>query len=135
MLYVNPMVGQQALQRAVPESPERRKEALQEFEHLLAFQLLREMRKTIPKNDLFGRSFASGYYDELMDDYLAGQLAKSGQLGVARMLEMQLDQTGRAAQRDVMGRLKSAAVSSIPTPMPIITPAADAGTARQTEIR
>ena len=123
MLYVNPLVSQQALQRTVPESPERRREALQEFEHLLAFQLLREMRKTVPENQLFGKSFASDFYHEMMDDFLAGQLAKSGQLGVARAIADQLEFAGRVAQRDILGRLRPATESSKSATLPINTPA------------
>jgi len=137
MLYVNPLVSQQALQRTPPESPERRKEALREFEHLLAFQLLREMRKTVPKNELFGHSFASEYQTEMMDDFIAGQWAQSGQLGVAQTMERQLDNAAMAARRDIQGRLMpftESAKSSKPATMPINTSAVPGVPARPTEM-
>jgi Rod binding domain-containing protein len=142
MLYVNPLTNSKTLGMSQPNSPERRKQALQEFEHLLAFQLLREMRKTVPKNDLMGNSTESDYYDEMMDDFLAGQMANSGQLGVAKLMEEQLlrgmgklpeGSPGNDKAEDSLEALRAAGGSRIHDVVPINLPAAMAGAEPQAE--
>lgn len=142
MLYVNPLVNSRELEVTRPDSPERRKQALQEFEHLLAFQLLREMRKTVPKNELVGDSPESDYYNEMMDDFMAGQMARSGQLGVAKMMEEQMMRSstrlpagspGRLEPINALESLRAAGESRFSTVAPINIPAAMATAVSQVE--
>jgi peptidoglycan hydrolase FlgJ len=98
MLYVNPLVGGDlGKTAAAPSSPQRDKKVLQEFERLFLFQMLREMRKTIPKSTLFQEDSQKDFYDEMMDDTMAGQLANSGQFGLAKLMEAQIRQQERPA--------------------------------------
>lgn len=99
MLYVTPP----SLERGIAatqgaESPARRAEALQEFEHVFLKQLLDEMRKTVPKTGLLGDSPAQRYFEEMLDDVHAGKMAESGQFGIARQIAAQWDAASAATQ-------------------------------------
>jgi len=91
MLYVNPVspLLNRAAGMTATENETKRKAALQEFEHLFLYSLLREMHQTIsvagdkkdPEMQLF---------EEMLDDALAAEMARSGQVGIARQIEQQL---------------------------------------------
>ena len=103
---------------AAAEQFERRreKEAVAGLEALFIHMMLREMRKTIPDNGgIFGKSAAMGTMEGMMDEYLAEELAKSGQIGIARLAEQQLtNQKGTAATdpEDVLEPLIAAKVAN-----------------------
>jgi flagellar protein FlgJ len=62
------------------------KRAAQEFESFLLFQLIKEMRKTVPKNELFHGGQAEDMFQSFLDMEMARELAETGQLGLADML-------------------------------------------------
>lgn len=90
MLYVDPLNTASGT-RLAPEAAtgQRREVAFKELEHYFAKTLLQEMRKTIPEDSLFGGSEMQTY-EEFLDDALGAQMAESGQLGIAAVLEEQL---------------------------------------------
>lgn len=93
LLYVNPLSAPQAIQpgvNGVGAGSERERTALTELEHYFAFTLLQEMRKTVPKTGLLDGGQAQQMYEEMLDDAMSSTMAKSGQLGIGRMLEDQL---------------------------------------------
>ena len=92
MLYVNPMVGlsEARSQSVIRGSSGRQKLALQEYEHYFLFSLLQEMQKTVPQSELFGSGPELGYYQDIMNDTLSGEMAKSGQMGIAKMMAEQM---------------------------------------------
>ncbi|HPO13202.1 MAG TPA: rod-binding protein [Candidatus Hydrogenedentes bacterium] len=91
MLYVNPIASNQFFREDSNARQEvRETQALKEFERLFLYQLLHEMRKTVPKDSLFGHSSQQDYFEEMFDDCLAGQLAESGQFGIAKQMQDQL---------------------------------------------
>lgn len=93
MLYVNPLeLSRGARVDHMLEGPAREKTAVQEFERYFLYTLLREMRETVPRNDLFGDSQSRRVYEDMLDDHLAGQMAQSGQFGIGKMIETQLRQ-------------------------------------------
>ena len=51
--------------------------------------MLKEMRKTVPDYGLMDAP-ERGHFDEMMDDFLAGEVASSGQFGIAAQLADQL---------------------------------------------
>ena len=69
---------------------ERERGALRDLEQFFLFTLLKEMRKTINDGGLFEQNASREYYDELLDHALSKEMARSGQLGLADMLEKQL---------------------------------------------
>ncbi|MBX7256790.1 MAG: rod-binding protein [Candidatus Hydrogenedentes bacterium] len=101
MLYVNPLANvTEARTGALAKESSREKLALQEYEHYFVFTLLQEMQKSVPKGTLFGNDPDSDYYREMLNDTLSGEIAKSGQFGIAKLMEQQLraaESRGRAA--------------------------------------
>jgi Rod binding domain-containing protein len=92
MLYVNPQLqsGFKAIELR-PGAKSRETEALKQYEQLFLFQMLKEMRKTVPDYGFFDSGGQKAYFEEMMDDFLAGEMASSGQLGVARQMAQQLN--------------------------------------------
>ncbi|MDE2573668.1 MAG: rod-binding protein [bacterium] len=69
-------------------------DAATKFEGVFVGMLLQEMRKTAPTTGIFGQESASEQtFSEMLDQQRATQIANSGSLGVARILEQQLRQT------------------------------------------
>jgi len=64
----------------------RMKEIGDEFESMLFRQILKEMRKTIPKDGIFEESHATEMYNEMGDDFLAKQLAESQEFGIDKQI-------------------------------------------------
>lgn len=58
------------------------KEVGKKFEALLLHQMLSIMRRSIPKNELFGNSPASEMYQDMFDEKIADQVAGSGLTGL-----------------------------------------------------
>lgn len=86
MLYVNPVnpaLGTQADKAA------KRQAALQEFERLFLYSLLREMRQAVPvSGEKKGREMQ--LFEDMLDDAMSGAMARSGQVGIAGQIERQL---------------------------------------------
>ncbi len=61
-----------------------------DFESLIIRQLLKEMRKTVPKSELMGNSHAMDMYMEIVDDHLAEQLAQTKPFGIGDMIYEEL---------------------------------------------
>lgn len=91
MLYVNPLaaLSTSRLGPAV-NSPERQELALKELEHYFLFTLLREMRRTLDGDRVFGDTAENRVYTEMLDDALSQKLAESGQFGIAKQIGEQL---------------------------------------------
>ena len=68
----------------------RDKAAFEEFEQFFLFTLLREMRKSIPHDGIWGDGAERRVYEEMLDDAFSKQMAKSGQFGLARSMAEQL---------------------------------------------
>ena len=91
MLYVNPLDAPRALENGpLTDAPARRRIALQEMEQHFARLIMREMRSTIPEGGIFPKSAQQRHFEEMLDEALSVEMARSGQLGLARMLEEQL---------------------------------------------
>jgi Rod binding domain-containing protein len=92
MLYVNPIAH---LPHGDPKAPaftaRKTDVALEEFEKLFLYQLMREMRRSTGMGALFEeKSPQQGFIADMLDDALAGALAESRQLGVADQIRAQL---------------------------------------------
>ena len=91
MLYVNPYASNTTLMTQGATSREREGAALQEFERQFLREFMKSMRAMVPEGTLFPSSQQSELFTEMLDDHLAGAMAESGQLGVARQMQTQLD--------------------------------------------
>lgn len=88
-------------------------DAAKQFEQLLAFELLKTMRATVPESDDGESGFASDTLESMFDQAVAESSA--GRLGLAPMLERQLDPN--AAQRRAIPEEENSLASPLP-PVP-----------------
>lgn len=66
------------------------KDACRDFEALFLSIVLKQMRKTVPKSDLFGSDPAGETFQEMMDNELGKSAARTSSVGIADMLYRQL---------------------------------------------
>ncbi len=85
MLYVNP-VNFIVPNIQSPDEETRKKIAGEEMERLFLYELLKEMRKTIEQSRLFPKNSTKEIYYDMLNDAFAGEMAKSGQLGIAKQI-------------------------------------------------
>lgn len=65
-------------------------EACSELESLFIFQLLKEMRASIPKSDLVSGGRAEEIYTSMLDNQIAKELSSHGGIGLAALFRHQL---------------------------------------------
>ena len=96
-----PRIGEGEALRPPAEMPVPRElvSAAQEFEALFIHLLMRSMRESIPRSELFGEDRTVRMYEDLRDEELANTMARHGGLGLARLLVEQLGKDEDAAQR------------------------------------
>jgi flagellar protein FlgJ len=75
-------------------SPESKKIAT-EFESMFINLLLKEMRASLPKPGMLGHSPSAEIYTAMFDAQIAQDISTKGGIGLAHMLEGQLDQSCR----------------------------------------
>jgi flagellar protein FlgJ len=66
------------------------KDACKGFEAMFLGLMYKEMRKTVPKDALFGKDNAMEIYEDFRDTELAKQMADAGGIGLGDMLYRQL---------------------------------------------
>ena len=66
------------------------RQACQDFEAVFLNQLLKSMRKTVMKSDLFGGSREEELFQEMMDLEIAKSIARTNSTGMADLLYRQL---------------------------------------------
>ena len=82
---------QQAAKAGLNEREDRKlKEACQDFEALFLSSLLKAMRKTVQKTNLFGSDSAEQTFQEMMDTEISKSAAKTSSMGIADALYTQL---------------------------------------------
>jgi flagellar protein FlgJ len=89
---------QAALDRGQPvlasDDEQSRVQAARDLASLFIYQLLKEMRKTIPKSGLFDGGRAQEIYEQMIDERLADMIAGTPQLGLAKLIENELARIG-----------------------------------------
>ena len=96
------------------------KEACQGFEAVFIGQMLKEMRKTVPKDGLLHNQHEDQYLS-MFDEELARSMAKNGGMGLADFMESQLkgDMAHKTSHPvSKVGDHQSMAVNSLPRPAP-----------------
>ena len=78
-------------------------QAAQGFEKIFVQYLMKSMRSSVPEGGLLGKSFASGVYQGMFDEYLSEQASTGGGLGLADMLynEIVRERQGRIAYQSI----------------------------------
>jgi len=74
-----------------PERTQRLQKACEDMEALFVHQLIKEMRATVPKSGLFGKSQARDIYTGMLDSRLAQEIAQGRSLGLSALLMRQLN--------------------------------------------
>lgn len=74
-----------------------------QFETMLYRLVLKEMRKTVPKDGVIGQSHATKMYQDIIDDHLAEQIATTNNLGLEEAIVKDLKQK----QESIMGPKQS----------------------------
>ncbi|MBU4001028.1 MAG: rod-binding protein [Proteobacteria bacterium] len=72
---------------------EKLKKVCQAFESLFVAQVMKEMRATVPKNELFDGGQAEEIYTSMLDEKLSEEIATNGSLGLAKKLYESLSET------------------------------------------
>ena len=97
MMTIDPVSARLAIMSGDDVEPgARRKIALEEMEHLFLNTLMKEMRKSVPEDGLFKKDGAAKLFEEMLDDVFSGEMAMSGQLGIAKAMETQMIQQEEA---------------------------------------
>lgn len=97
MLTIDPITPALARRGDLGNANEQRAQlAFKEMERLFLNILLKEMKKTVPEGTLFPKSASSRHFEEMLDDVLSFQMAQTGQLGIAKVLE---EQYGKSLER------------------------------------
>jgi flagellar protein FlgJ len=78
------------------DNPVALRKAAEEFESLLIEQLVREMRKSVPRSELFGNRDSEQMFEELLDGEYARHMVRRGGLGIADLLMAQWQRNGTA---------------------------------------
>jgi len=92
----------QAQASKAKNTPAELKKAVTEFEALFLNQMLKVMRDTVVKSDLFHGGSGEEIYNSLFDTELSGQMAKGGGIGLGKVLLGQLEgNLAAAAGQDV----------------------------------
>lgn len=82
---------QSAIEKAVSSKDnEALKKATEEFEAVFIQQLLKSMRATVPKSDLFEKSHGREVFEGMYDEELSKTMASTRQFGIADLLYNQL---------------------------------------------
>ncbi len=83
---------QQKLTEARQQSgdPQKLRQAAEDFEAIFVYFMLRTMRKTITKSGLLGNGIGGDIWESMFDQQLAGEVARSTNLGIAELLIQQL---------------------------------------------
>jgi flagellar protein FlgJ len=73
-----------------PKNPEALRRACQDFEAVMLQSMFKSMRGTVPDDGLVEKSTGQEIFDDLMDQEVATQMARTEGVGLADMLFRQL---------------------------------------------
>ena len=75
------------------------RKACEELESVFLEQLLKEMRRTVPKDDLFGGGRGEDVFQSMFDQEIAKKMAGRGGIGLAEILYRQLSREAAPPSR------------------------------------
>ena len=91
---VNPFIQRHQSENAITRgkrTPEqetaRLREVAKEFEGIMMEQMVREMRKAVPKSELLGRETGQELFNEMLDGEFVKLMVERGGIGLARFIE------------------------------------------------
>lgn len=75
----------------IEDSPEAILEAAKAFEAVFLNEIMKSMRKTLPEDGVLNGGFANGVFNSMLDQEYSQIASKSGQVGLADMIALQLN--------------------------------------------
>lgn len=72
-----------------------------EFESIFLSYMMKQMRKTIPEDALFGNSIAKDIFYDMYNDVISRELSKAGGIGLATILYNQLVKIEEAKNNEI----------------------------------
>lgn len=75
----------------IEDSPEAILEAAKAFEAVFLNEIMKSMRKTLPEDGLLNSGFANGVFNSMLDQEYAQIASRSGQVGLSKMIALQLN--------------------------------------------
>ncbi len=84
-------LGMKALGAKGKMSDKEMRDVANQFESMMLRQLLKEMRKSVPKEDgFFGNSHAMNMYMDMSDDHLAKNIAENNSFGIGDIIYQEM---------------------------------------------
>ena len=87
---IAPKAPTQNAQNIDPDSPEAIYEVARSFESLFLNEIMKNMRKTLPKDGLLSKGFANNVFNSMLDQEYSQIASRSGQFGLADAIARQL---------------------------------------------
>ena len=75
----------------IEDSPEAILEAAKAFEAVFMNEIMKSMRKTLPEDGVLNGGFANGVFNSMLDQEYSQIASRSGQVGLADMIALQLN--------------------------------------------
>ncbi|HBG46144.1 MAG TPA: hypothetical protein DDW94_04050 [Deltaproteobacteria bacterium] len=97
------------------DNPAELKKAVADFEALFINQMLKTMRETIDKNELFHGGSGEEIYTSLLDTELSKDMARAGGIGLGEMLLRELSKVESAVEGETIK-------TELPPRLPAVTP-------------
>ena len=76
--------------KAVTDEDKKLLDACKQFESIFIYQMLSQMRKSVPESGWLGGDYGEDVYKGMLDEEYSKQMAESGGFGLAQMLFDQL---------------------------------------------
>jgi murein DD-endopeptidase MepM/ murein hydrolase activator NlpD len=92
--------------RPKADEDEKLRKACKEFESVFTYEILKSMRRTVEKCDLFHGGQGEEIYESLLDQELSKTMAGSGPRSLANILYLQLRKEGGAEVMDASGPME-----------------------------
>lgn len=85
------------------------RDACQDFEAMFMSIMYKQMRNTVPENDLFGKSNGQKIFESMLDDEVMKNASKAGGIGLGDMLyrQLKLESKGQQDTQNVITRMKN----------------------------
>ena len=81
---ISPHLGADRINKTKEWESKGLKEVAQEFEGLLIEQMVREMRKAVPKSPLLGREIGQEIFNEMLDGEFVRLMVERGGIGLSK---------------------------------------------------
>ena len=91
--------------READKSLQEMREAARQFESYFTFMLLKEMRKSIPKDGILSSGLGHDIYQSMYDEAIAEEMSKTGGLGLSKALMDQYLRTSGGSGSSLLFKL------------------------------